>query len=227
MISFFSSLSTAEWVALISSFLGAFFAFLFFILGDNWKQKKQKKEHAIRALNTVREMLFRHMTLFHALKKDQSAIKKRDAISINLQVLYTFPVKIDVLHDISHLEIRNSIYIYAARIELMNQNIQAINRQNALLSDLGRMAMLEGKVGEYENALKASNADFKGIVECNEDFASETDKAMSELLDELGWIIKQSKSNVFKRIYTYLRMRLNVEYKSKTIEKIKKNFRQQ
>lgn len=226
MIHFFYSLSSDEKFDIImtflGSFIGAFFAFLFFVIGDTWKQNKQKRAIAINTLNIVREILFRHMTLFSILDTAQSGIFKGEAMSVNLHVLPIFPIEKNILPSISHLQIIKSIYSYFARIELINDDISGINRFNAEISDLAKYAMLKGNEEIYKETLEKNFVKLCEDVKKNKESASASKIINDDLFDELYWTIKYLKSNFARRAYIRLRIKLSPKYKEKMILKYSK-----
>jgi len=182
-----NNLQLNDYMHIVSSFLGAFFAFCFFVLGQRWIISMKERNDLLLNIEKMREYISMQNYYFEInISNYQKLIENIQPIGISLDQLAFFPIEDCVYQKLNKLEVANSIIKFVVTLRLLNENIRMVNRWIDEMSNFSRIAMLEKKEDAFMETmtknvdkLKDSN---KKILASLEDCKLQIDPIIAEIV---------------------------------------------
>jgi len=181
-----SNLQLNDYMQVVSSFLGAFFAFCFFVLGQLWISSMKQRNELLLNIERMREYISMQSYYFEInISNIKKLIENIQPIGISLDQLAYFPIEECVYQKLNKLEVANSVIKFVVSLRLLNENIRIVDRWIDEMSNFSRIAMLEKKEDAFMETM-TKNVDkikesSKKILESLEDYKLQIDPIIAEI----------------------------------------------
>ncbi len=207
-------------IQIISSFLGAFFAFVFFIVGEYLLTKQRTRKAVLDELFAMKyyfagllyffEMnLLYHRTIVEELKYD----------SITIQRINAFPLRETSWQSLKHLKVSSSIEYFLIHLKVLNQEIDTYNKVLDIYSRIAEVATVENRKSEFEQSMAENIHRFKVNKEhLAESFSSNKQKLIA-VIDEVDFSLNYLQYNFPKRLYYHFRIKMDPSFRDLCIQK--------
>lgn len=213
------------YVQTLTSFLGAFFAFCFFILGQLWSSSRKKRSNNIRDLDKMIEYINMQAYYFETNEaKYQDNIKDIRPISISLNELNYFPIEENVYQKMGRFKVWESTIKFIIGLRILNENIRVSNRWQEKHSEISQKAMLEKREDEFLPTMTEDVDKFKKHADKIYNSMISIKKQVNPLLAEALFTKKCIAASFLKRAYIRLRIYLNSNYRVEEIKNIHKKM---
>ena len=204
------------------SFLGAFFAFCFFVVGEiiieKWKRRKDWKktylnEHAYleRYFNYLFIVINKNIIFYKGIENNFN--KKRTTVT-NLCKL---PVREDISMRLNDVEYFNKVESCITELKTLNDDIETFNNhKNKIVSNIEKLVFKQ----QRENLEKVIDYDVKFFIEESKVILNFQEMLKDKIIDlaiENRFLIKQYKTQWFNKI----KNKFDKDFRTKRIEKNK------
>ncbi|MCK4635881.1 MAG: hypothetical protein KAT32_03380 [Candidatus Moranbacteria bacterium] len=201
-------------ITVLSSFLGAFFAFCLFVFSERIKEKNER----INILNAIHEYLAMFNHYYSAFLEKSEFIKEIEVPSITLHRLGIFPIEEYVFQRLPNFKVSSSLIVFISRLRLLNTDIVVINEFIQIVSQISKDVLCQREENNYKDTLEDNKEKlFESIDKILENL-EKLKKENSILLAKVIFTKKYEQSSFFKKIWFSLRFRINPEYRKKKIK---------
>ncbi len=214
-------LSQINWLPFISSFAGAFFAFLFFVFGQTWISSLMKREELIVLLERLNEFVALQI---YQLEMNLLIIKSvkeiNESVGIFLKRFTLFHIEKFNISKMLKYKVVGDVLKFVVHLEVANDNVNMLNNTIDVLNDFSKVAILENRV-DFFNKLLGENII---VLKDNSEKFSNQIKIIKDKIDpitrEIHFAIWYSQLKFWEKWYFLVRVNFCSEYKDKKKEKL-------
>ncbi len=207
----------------VSAFAGAFFAFVFFVIGESWLSSKRRSSKIIFTLKTIREYIaFQIYPLEINTKIARETIAIEKPISIFISRFLLFPIENQGYSKLDKYKVTGSILKFVIDLKLLNESVASLNSNIQELSDFSRVAILEKQEDEFQETMKENLNILKNNVQKFSKHLESTRSKITPLLIEVDFTLWYEQSYFWQKNYFKFRQRLDSAYRDKIIQKMSK-----
>ena len=213
---------------IIGSFAGAFFAFLFFVVGQCWIKSNEKRDEMISNLDAIKEFVAMEITTIIFNKNKANELNNFDInkpIQIFVKRFELFVVANFFYTEINKYKLLESVIKFWASLKILNDDITTCNDTIKELSDFSRIAMIENKEKDYEQTMKANWEDLKNKTKMLLKSMEEIEKIPQEVISELNFCLWYEQTYFWNKFYYKFRYKCNKDFRKKMIDKIANKFK--
>jgi len=219
----FNSLQLSDYVQMLSAFLGAFFAFCFFVFGQFCISSSKEKNNNITNLERMREYVVMQIYFFESnIQKHKNIIDNIAPIGVSVNELSLFPIEEGVYQRIGGFKVVKSIMKFIVHLRVLNENIRVFNKWLNELSEFSRIAMLEQREHDFSKTMSENVERFKKEAEKIYNHMTFTKETIDHLLAEIDFTEKYVRAFFWTKWYISLKIYFDSAYRDKQIEKIMK-----
>jgi hypothetical protein len=209
------------YIQTFSAFIGAFFAFCFFIIGQKWISNRAERKRIISELGRLHEYIVMQVYFFETnISTYQNISKNNESISIHLTKFIYFPIEDDIYKKIGNYTVFRSIVTFIINLRVLNKDIQMINSWIKEISEFSRIAMIENRQEDFEKTIEENFNKLKSESDKIYSLIKSTKEKIDPLLAEIEFTRRIIEYFFLKRWYLYLRIRINPKYRECQIKKI-------
>jgi len=216
---------------IISAFAGAFFAFIFFVIGQLWISSNKKRRESIRCLKLAKNYIIFQLHPIEINKKlANNILEIRQPIMIHIKKFHVLPIEYDIYSKIDEFGYRAGLSVssFISRAKILNENIDVLNSYMEELSDFARIAMLEKREREFEKTMDENLKELHDGVRTVLQSLELMEKKINPVTDEIYFSLWYTRSYFWQKIYFKFRQKSDKHYREKIIkEKFKKNEKRQ
>jgi len=214
------SLQLADWIQIIASFSGAFFAFVFFIIGESWLSKRRVRIELIEELFSIKYYLASLLYYFEMnMATHASLVKSLKYDSINHQRLLVIPIRESSWRILRNCRVSGSIEMLYVFLKVINNNVDQYNELLKTLSHFAEIATVENRKDEFRVSMVENIENFKVESTKFYDLLSGQKIKLTQVIDEVDFTLNYFRYIPIKRLYYYIRIRLNESFREKCIAK--------
>jgi len=214
-------LSRQEIFQIISSFLGAFFAFIFFVFGQCWLISNKRRKNRIYKLRILKEANVFQAIVSEINKEiinDYFKIKNPETIYIHKLQSYSYMKSFgEDLYKFPSIPVDGSSL--RVRKEIANHNIQGINKILSEISFIYRDFAMQKKETYLEETFKKIHNQTKKRMETLKSQVEGIDKERDAFINEIEFAIWYEKAPFWKKWHFHLRSKMNKAHKKKFMDK--------
>lgn len=214
---FIQQLDPSDYIQILSTFLGAFFAFVFFIILDCLNNSINKRREIILYLEHLKKYVVSQIYFFETNLIQLDRIKKIKPISISLFNMRMFPIEDYVDSKLYKYKVSESIIRFIISLEVSNDNISLINNYMMELSNLSRKIIFEGKESQLKDTMGENMNDLECKAKEIKDFLDQNKKKIGPLIDEINFTLWYEKAYFWSRLLFIIKKKINKNYREKKI----------
>ena len=203
-----------------SAFLGAFFAFCFFMIGQYWLASSQKNKETSSYLDALQEYIATQIYYFETNLQVCNLLAGMSPISITLNEFSIFPIENAVYQKLTGYQVSESIIKFIVHLRVLNESMGVINKWLGELSSLSRVAMLEKREDVFKDTMGNNTTELKEKVEKVREQIVATKAKISTLNAEIEFTKRYIQSPFWKKWYILIKMKSLPDYRSKQIAKM-------
>ena len=218
---FLTKMNVADFVTVASSFLGAFFAFVFFLLGEWMLSKRKERKELITNLKIVEEQIVD--TIYYSLvnvKECENILATENPISISLNAFVPFPLENGLYRDVEKIKVREPLVMFETHLRIANIDMQKMGQYIAILNELSLEAMRNQLEEKYQDTLGVNHKKLKENVKKLQEHLSAIQEKRERVLAEILFTISLLQANSLRRGCLNVILRLSKEYREQRIQKI-------
>lgn len=212
---------------IISSFLGAFFAFIFFVIGQYLIRSNEKKDKKVDNWNFIKEFISLQIPIIILNKtkaEEFNSIDINKPIQIFVKRFELFVVDNFFYTKINNYKILGTVIHFWSYLKILNEDFKILNDTVANLSNFSRIAMIENKEKNFEQTMKNNLEDLKKKTKIIYDRINEVEKKPGSIIDEINFYLWYEGSYFWNKYYFRFRYKLNSSYREKMIDIIKNKY---
>lgn len=216
----FSSLDNSDYIQMATAFLGAFFAFVFFVLGELWISSSKERKKLISEIERMKEYVALQIYFFEQNIRNFENTAQIKPINILLNEFKLFPVEECVYQRIGKFKVTESILKFIVHLRALNEDIKTLNSWIKELSDFSKVAMLEKREDEFSETMKKNTEEFQKKAKVVQEHMQSTQAKVSPLIAELDLTLKYVKSGFWYKWHFLFRVKTNAQYRERQINKL-------
>lgn len=214
------SLQVEDWVQIIASFSGAFFAFVFFMIGEGWLSKRRVRIELIEELFSIKYHLASLLYYFEMnMLTHASLVKSLKYDGINPPKFLPIPIRESSWRILRNCRVSESIEMLYVFLKVINHNIDQYNELLKTLSHFAEIATVENRKDEFKLSMTESIENFKAESTKFYDLLSKQKSKLIQVIDEVDFTLNYFQYMPIKRLYYYIRMRLDKSFREECIAK--------
>lgn len=214
------SLQVEDWVQIIASFSGAFFAFVFFIIGEGWLSKRRARIELIEELFSIKYYLASLLYYFEMnMATHASIVEGLKYDGINHQRFLPIPIRESSWRILRSCRVSGSIEMLYVFFKVINNNIEQYNELLKTLSHFAEIATVDNRRDEFRVSLTENIEKFKAESTKFYDLLSSQKSKIAQVIDEVDFTLNYFQYMPIKRLYYYIRIRSNESFREKCIAK--------
>ncbi len=203
-----------------SAFFGAFFAFIFFVVGQLWISTSKKKEDLISELKRIKEYVVLQIYFLEINIRNCKNISELKPISILLNEFNFFPIENAIYQKIGNFEVTNSILRFIINLRILNEKIRELNDWIKILSDFSKVAMLENRQSEFIKTMTENIEKIKNETRILEKDLRDQKSKVGYLSAEIELTLKYVNSIFIVKWYLIIRSKISKEFRDIQIKKL-------
>jgi len=212
-----------EMPQIISAFAGAFFAFVFFVVGESWFASTRKRDEFVFTLDVIKEYIaFQIFTLEANIKIAQGISVIEKPISIHIDRFQMSPIENQIYSKLRRYKVTSSILEFVVHLKALNESVITLNTNLQELSNISKVAMLEQREVDFKETMDQNLIDLKDKIERFSKHLKSTRSKITPLINEINFTLWYEQSYFWQKIYFRFRQRLDLTYRDKIIKKISK-----
>ena len=219
MSSIINSLSNSDYIPIISAFFGAFFAFVFFVIGQLWISTSKERKKIIGDLEKMKEYTAMQTYFFEQNIQNFKNLEQVKPISILLNKFKLFPIEECIYQKLGKFKLTESALKFVVHLRVINEDIKTLNNWIDHLSEFSKIAMLEKREGEFSETMAKNTDEFQNKAKIIKEHMESTQKKINPLIAEIDFTIKYVKSGFWYKGYFIIRARLNKKFREEKIQK--------
>ena len=220
MSSIINSLSNSDYTQIISAFFGAFFAFVFFVIGQLWISTSKERKQIIADLEKMKEYTALQTYFFEQNILNFKNLEQIKPISILLNKFKLFPIEECIYQKFGKFKVTEPALKFVVHLRAINEDINTLNNWVDHLSEFSKIAMLEKREDEFSETMTNNSAEFQKKASVVKQHLESTQKKMDPLIAELDFTIKYVKSGFWYKGYFIIRARLDKNFRERKIQKL-------
>lgn len=216
----FEALDLSEWVQIASSFFGAFFAFVFFIIGEKWLANRRAHTELIEELFSVKYYLANlhyyfemnlavHPTILAGLAHD----------SITRSKLLQFPIRESSWKILRNCKVAESIERTYVFLKVINNDIEQYNELVQTFSRFAEVAAIENKQDAFRESMTKNIEKFKADKQKIPTLLKDHALKLNGVIDEVDFTLNYLQYFLPKRLYYRFRIKLDPSFRDLCIQK--------
>lgn len=221
MYDFLTKMEVEDFVVIASSFLGAFFAFLFFLLGERilskWKERKEIIEELKRIYEYVVDSLYYSVV---NVNECDGILKATNPIVVTLNAFVPFPLGNGLYRSLGKFKVRESLVYFETSLRFCNIRMNKVGRYVDMLNDLSMDAMKNQIEDRYQVTMDVNQQKLKEDTETVRKHLEDIQKKREHLGAEIIFTLKLLQANWVKRVYVYGMLNISKTYRERQIQKI-------
>lgn len=221
MYDFLTKMDVADFVTVASSFLGAFFAFVFFLLGECILSKSKERKQLIANIKIVQEQIMD--TIYYSsvnVKECENILATENSISISLSAFVPFPLENGLYRSLEKFKVREPLVMFETHLRVSNIDMQKMGKYIDILNELSLEAMQNQMEEKYRDTLGVNHQKLKENVKKFQEHLSAIQEKRGRVLAEITFTINLLQGNLFKRGYLNARLRFSKKYREQCIQNI-------
>lgn len=217
------NLSQNEILEIVASFFGSFFAFVFFIIGQICIASNNKKAENIIHLKFVKDYVAFQLLPFEVNEKNGlGIIDEQRSVVIFMRTFRLFLIEKSIYPKLEKYKAGGYILKFISGLELLNEDINALNKTIIELSSFSRSAMLKRNDIEFEKTLRINLEDLKKNISEMLKNAEDTKKQISTVIREINFALWYEESYFWRKGYFNIRQWMDSNYRNEIIIKLAK-----
>ncbi|OQB93203.1 MAG: hypothetical protein BWX82_00602 [Parcubacteria group bacterium ADurb.Bin115] len=212
---------------IISSFSGAFFAFVFFVIGQYLIRYNEKKDKKLDNLNVIKEFIAMQIPIILLNKKKAKEFNDIDTnkpVQVFIKRFEPFVIDNFFYTKINKYKVLESIVHFWSYLKILDEDMKTLNDTINDLSNFSRIAMIEKKEKNFEETMKINLEDFKEKTKIIYDRIEEIEKTPESIIDEINFYLWYERSYFWNKCYFGFRYKLDKDYRKKMINIIKSKY---
>lgn len=221
-LDFLHKFSSSDYATIISSFLGAFFAFIFFIFGEYLLTKHRERKALLWEVLKISDDIINWTYFFHInMRECEEIVKIHEPITLLLNRFIAFPLEGWMYSKINTLRVRVTLVSFEVYLREYNETIYRVNEQIGLMNEFAKWIMVQDlEQDKYREAMSVNLEKLKiGVQQMNDNFKKLTEKT-DRIQAELNYTSIMLQSFFIKRLYVWIRMKVNKNYREEKIQSI-------
>lgn len=214
------SLQVEDWVQIIASFSGAFFAFVFFMIGENWLSKRRLRIELIEELFSIKYHLASLLYYFEMnMLTHASLVKGLKYDGINHQRFLPIPIRESSWRILRNCKVSGSIEMLHVFLKVINNNNDQHNELLKTFSHFAEIATVDNRRDEFRISMVENIENFKVESTKLHALLSKQKIKLTQVIDEVDFTLNYFRYMPIKRLYYYIRIRLNESFREECIAK--------
>jgi len=208
-------ISKDSFLTILGGFVGAFFAFWFFIVSEKRKENKEK----INNMWYLSEYLGNLLLIFEFNNIAGEAMKKMNHTNITVDKYRYFKVQDNVFFKLGAYKITQEVFNFNLVLRDLNNNFEILNDIKSHIQDF----ILESNTKQIQNEYKITiESNIKSFLEKQEKMLKKLKRRKNKLeniISLAGFYNNYFSSNNIKKVYYKIRIILDKDYREKWILK--------
>lgn len=221
MYDFLMKMTTGDFITIVSSFFGAFFAFLFFLLGEWIVSRRRKTNEVIEELKMAEEHIID--AIYYLLvnsRECENVLASDNPITVTIHTFILFPEGNGLYKILESLNVRESLIRFNTQLRIANIDIDKVNKYISILNLWASDAMKNQLEIKYQDTLLSNQQKLKENIKTLLEYLSRIQGVKDRVLAEINFTLNLLQANWFKKSYVSARLRCAKSYREKQIQKI-------
>ncbi len=225
-------LQNKEIISLFGPFLGAFFAFCFFIIGERWRSKREGKKKWRKTFLNEHAHLERYLQyliviLTSNIEFQKIIIEQYNNKQLALRDLWLFPIREDSSMKLDDLTFLGKIEYLITNLKKLNADIKTFNDIKNKMNNNIEKFVLEQRREDLKDMLEKSISIFLEESKIVINFQEMLKDEIIDLVSEDMFLYYFYKKKFIKKIIAKFRMKFDKNYRKIGIGKTKENILKQ
>ena len=225
-------MSRDSFLSLLGGFTGAFFAFLFFIVSERWRSKREdkkdwRKKYLIEHAHLDRYLQYLINAMDRNIKIQETAEVQYKNRQISLRGLHPLPVREESSMRLDDMIFLNKVEQLMTDLKIINTDITSFNDiQNRMNNNIEKF-VIDQKREDVQEMLERNISQFLEEGKIIITFQKMKRDEIIDLVAENMFLYKFYKKKFIKKIIAKLKMRFMTNYRQLGIENKKEEILEQ
>ncbi len=228
MLEIVSQLKSEEWVQILSAFVGAFSAFVLFILGEYFLRSNKKRDEILFLLEESKEYVASVQYEFELNKRLSDQVKTLEPISIFLNQMRFFPIQEKLYLKFKDYKLAETLIRFSVDLRVLNDSAVVLNSFFKEHSDLSRIAMIDRRENEFLETMTKDAEHINYLMDKYREHLDASNKKIPRIIDEINFTIWYVKSYFWTKmsylVLSKILKRFDTDYREIMIKKIVKKY---
>lgn len=218
---FFETLKPSDYIAILSSFSWAFFAFIFFIIGESILEDRRKIKDVIDELERIDEFMTDLLYFSEInIRETEDINRVVSPITILLNKFTILPLDNGLYRKLAEFRVRWTIVKFVIHLRVLNMDLVRMNEYITNLNEFSKIAIKDQLESKYLETMTHNfeqlKNNFQKLIENINKIKEDSDGIRAEIHFTLSLL----KSPFIKRLYIKTRLMLSEKFRESEIQRI-------